>query len=128
MSAPEVQPEGRPLPKVEYTSIEYPGAICNVPKALSTMGGIESISKVTSCCTVCNLQCLQAQDKFLELNFRPGCPYSHPLFANRISTSNFLLTVKRKSPTSSDFDFEIAGLIPQTYAFRGLFSSFFSHL
>eukprot|EP01127_Copromyxa_protea_P023229 TRINITY_DN8644_c0_g1_i1.p1 TRINITY_DN8644_c0_g1~~TRINITY_DN8644_c0_g1_i1.p1 ORF type:complete len:434 (-),score=79.56 TRINITY_DN8644_c0_g1_i1:35-1216(-) len=73
------------------------------------MGGPETINKT-----------LQTNDKFLELNFRPGCPYSHPIFANRISTSNFLLTVKKKSHTSNEFDFAITGLIPSTYAFRGM--------
>lgn len=68
-------------------------------------------------------QCMQSQDKFLELNFRPGCPYSHPLFANRISTSNFLLTVKRTSASSEKYSCAITGLIPRTYAFRGMCKS-----
>lgn len=39
---------GRAFPVTEYISVEYPGTVCNVSKALDTLGGNDSINKVRS--------------------------------------------------------------------------------
>ena len=56
---------------------------------------------------------------FLPLNFRPEDPYSHPIFGDKITSSNLLLKVTRDK-TTKQFDAEVVGLIPTTFRFRGM--------
>lgn len=102
-----------------YTSIEYPGPIKSVSRALTALGGLNHLSLALS----------STPPLPIELNLMPGNPYSHPIPANVSSTGNLLVKiVKRKKKvrgkTEDEIDagvytFEVVGLVEKGVRFRG---------
>ena len=118
MSAPAY-----PLPDTQFYSIEYPGYIkpTSVPYAIRTLGGqtvVESAFKRTA----------NKAETILELNFRPGNPFAHPVPGEVVHTNNILMkVVKRKRRRAlpaeegepiGEFTVEALGVIPKTVRFR----------
>ncbi|XP_016045790.1 general transcription factor 3C polypeptide 5 [Erinaceus europaeus] len=103
----------------QLVCVEYPGAVRDVPRMLSTLGGEESISRVYA-----------DPSKRLELYFRPKDPYCHPVCANRFSTSSLLLRIRKKTSQRGvvgpraqpkiTFDMEILGVVSTIYKFQGM--------
>lgn len=115
--------------KKRFIGIEFPATVKNLDKALETLGGSKTISKVLRCVVpYCSNQLEKAaasNSKLIELRFRPNDPYCHPVFGDRVTTSNLLLKVKCKRKRSdpsqiTNFSTEIVGSIPTTYRFQGL--------
>lgn len=63
--------------------------------------------------------------KRLELHFRPKDPYCHPVCANRLSATNLLLRVRKRTrrrpgvPPEVTLHMEVVGIVPIVYKFQG---------
>ncbi len=110
----------KPLPSTHFYSIEYPGYVqpTSVSLALERLGGqssVDSAFKRTGGKTA----------SVIELNLRPGNPFSHPIPGEVVATNNVLLkVVKRRrkqkdgQPSVGEYTVEAVGVIPKTTRFR----------
>lgn len=104
-----------PLPDRCFVSIEYPGDIQNIAKAIQTLGGEKRI-----------LQACKDPEGCLELRFNPNALHKHPLTGLRKTTSNILMKVLLKSTTLPSGQLinktvaKLYGKISTTYAFEGM--------
>ncbi|CAG8570655.1 8679_t:CDS:2 [Diversispora eburnea] len=116
------------IPSQQLFSVEYPGYVKNMDKILQTLGGRKGLKKAVN-------------EDLMELRFRPGDPFCHPINGDVIPTSNLLLKVswKRKKIKKrvskrlveeednnqsddrniKDLDFQVIGIISKTCRFRG---------
>ncbi|RHZ56369.1 hypothetical protein Glove_402g64 [Diversispora epigaea] len=120
------------IPSQQLFSVEYPGYVKNMDKVLQTLGGRKGLKKAVN-------------EDLMELRFRPGDPFCHPINGDVIPTSNLLLKVswKRKKikkrvsqrlveeeeveednqsdeKNIKDLDFQVIGIISKTCRFRGM--------
>ncbi|KAI0053086.1 hypothetical protein FA95DRAFT_1579753 [Auriscalpium vulgare] len=121
-----------PLPTTHFYSIEYPGYVrpTSIPQALNALGGNGSIDAAFR-------RNASKQDSLLELNLRPGNPFSHPIPGDIVATNNIVLkVVKRKrrkaNPTENasgdnsceavvdEYTATAIGVIPKTARFRSM--------
>uniref|UniRef100_A0A673CLD1 General transcription factor IIIC, polypeptide 5 n=1 Tax=Sphaeramia orbicularis TaxID=375764 RepID=A0A673CLD1_9TELE len=93
--------------------VEYPAVVTSVDRMMETLGGEQAVSKTYA-----------HPNRRLELRFRPQDPFCHCLCANRLSSSNLLLKVRRrtrkKDPKDAQIHMEIVGVIGTTYKFQGM--------
>jgi general transcription factor 3C polypeptide 5 (transcription factor C subunit 1) len=113
----------RPLPTTQFYSIEYPGYVkaTSVPLALERLGGQASVDAAFKRGSGKN-ECA------LELNMRPGNPFSHPIPGEVLPSSNILMKVvkrrRKKRLLNGDeelvgeYTIEAVGVIPKTARFR----------
>ena len=115
----------KPLPPTHFYSVEFPGFVkpSSVPLAVERLGGqssVEAAFKRTGSKT----------GSLIEMNLRPGNPFSHPIPGDIVSTNNILLRVvrrKRKVSTAGgpqstgEYTVQTMGSIPKTVRFRGTF-------
>lgn len=80
---------------------------------LETLGGEETVARTYS-----------NPARRLEMRFRPGDPYCHAVCADRYSTANLLLRVKRRKkkrrdgsdePAEVKYEQEILGIVANTF-------------
>ncbi|KAF8978960.1 tau 95 subunit of transcription factor TFIIIC [Entomortierella lignicola] len=120
------------VPETKFFSVEFPGYIKNLDKALEALGGEQAITNASAP---------------LDLRFRVRDPFSIPVQGQHVSTGNFLLKATRRykvkrqpgsqrslppyrAPTDDDvpyeknekpeYKFEVMGAIPKTVRFTGL--------
>ncbi|KAK9768590.1 tau 95 subunit of transcription factor TFIIIC [Basidiobolus ranarum] len=120
-----------PLPnEKEFFAVEYPGYVKNIDKVLNTLGGQHGLQRA-----------LKEDCGYLELRYRPGDHFSHPINGDVIHTGNLLLKVTRRvrrrkgfrnapreeeqcfsveNEEESNFNAEIVGVISKTCRFRGM--------
>jgi general transcription factor 3C polypeptide 5 (transcription factor C subunit 1) len=111
----------RPLPQIPFYSIEYPGYVSSnsIPRAIHSVGGQAVIDNAFK-------RNASRTESLLELNLRPGNPFSHPVPGDVCPTSNVLMkVVKRKrrivdaqSELEGEYTAEVVGVIPKTARFR----------
>ena len=117
--APEIQ-----LPSMPFYSVEYPGYVTpeSIPLAIQHLGGQSSLDNAFK-------RTATKKESLLELNFRLGNPFSHPVPGDVIPTSNILLKVVKKRRKRKegepydpehvgDYTIEAMGPIPKTARFR----------
>ena len=130
-SVQQPQPkEAQPLPlhSQYYYSVEYPGYVAptSVSSAILHLGGQASVDNAFK-----RIRRNEARDNLVDLKFRPGNPFSHPVPGDVTSTNNLLLkVVKRKrrrlnapqdaisDKVEGEFTAEVVGNIPKTLRFR----------
>jgi general transcription factor 3C polypeptide 5 (transcription factor C subunit 1) len=110
-----------PLPPTHFYSVEYPGYVqpSSVPLAVRTLGGQSSLESAFK-------RNATKTETLLELNFRPGNPFSHPVPGDVVATNNILMkVVKRKrrrldgeDNVVGEYTAEAVGVIPKTARFR----------
>lgn len=116
----------QPLPATQFFSVEYPGYVqpSSVHIALRNLGGPSSLENAFKRGAAKN-------EGLLELNFRPGNPFAHPIPGDIVNTSNILFKVTKrkrrkvdsdKSPDAFDGDYtvEAMGVILKTARFRSV--------
>ncbi|KAH7930260.1 hypothetical protein BV22DRAFT_1028484 [Leucogyrophana mollusca] len=117
----------RPLPSTAFYSVEYPGYVkpSSVHLAVRNLGGQSSLDTAFKRTAAKN-------DALLELNLRPGNPFSHPIPGDIVATNNILLKVvkrKRRKPIDDttggeqvigEYTAEAVGVIPKTARFRSM--------
>ena len=99
-----------------YVSVEFPGYINNIDKALETLSPLSKQTRI-------------GEVSFIEMNFRPQEASSHPIFGESVKTTNLLLTVRKRKQiiqneeeiSQSDFSFSIDGIVDTSFRFLGLF-------
>lgn len=111
----------RPLPSTHFYSIEYPGYVkaTSVPLALERIGGQASVDSAFK-------RIGNKGGSMLELNLRPGNPFSHPIPGEVVPTNNLVLkVVKRKKvrrggskESTGEYTVSAVGMIPKTARFR----------
>lgn len=93
--------------------VEYPGFVKNVDKALATMGGLETIEKVS-----------KSDKDRLELKFRKKDPLSHPAYGDRSAKKCLVLKLKkiRKGPSdiNCEYSISVVGKAQTSYCFETL--------
>lgn len=101
----------------KLVGIEYPGYVENVQTMLQTLGGEEAITQTNN-----------GNPTRLELSFRPGDPYCHPMCGDRFPTSNLLLRVRKKRRKRNTagteevkYEQEILGIVDTTFRYESLF-------
>nr|GAT53955.1 predicted protein [Mycena chlorophos] len=115
------------LPTTPFYSIEYPGYVrdTSVPLALKNLGGqhaLDAAFKRTASKTDAHT---------LEVNLRPGNPFSHPIPGEVVPTTNLLLKIvkrKRKNRMHVDgepellgeYTAEVVGVTSKTVRFRSM--------
>uniref|UniRef100_A0A8C4QG94 General transcription factor IIIC, polypeptide 5 n=1 Tax=Eptatretus burgeri TaxID=7764 RepID=A0A8C4QG94_EPTBU len=106
-----------PLPT--FVCVELPAVLSSVSNVLQALGGHDGLEKVHG-----------DPARRLELSFRPGDPYCHPVYGDRFSSTSLLLRVRRRrkalkqgveeaaiwGPCKS----QVLGIITTTYKFQGL--------
>ncbi|OMJ19356.1 General transcription factor 3C polypeptide 5 [Smittium culicis] len=110
------------FPNKFFYSIEYPGYVVNIDKALKTLGGSDNISNH-----------IATSDKDpVELRYEPNNKSLLPLLGEVVPTNNVLIKIKRKikkykdgrieelEPEKNSWDVEIVGWINKTVRFRGI--------
>jgi general transcription factor 3C polypeptide 5 (transcription factor C subunit 1) len=109
------------LPTTHFYSIEYPGYVqpSSVPLAIRTLGGQSSLETAFK-------RNATKTETLLELNLRPGNPFSHPITGDVVATNNILMKVvkRKRRRLNGEGDFvgeytaEAVGVIPKTGRFR----------
>jgi general transcription factor 3C polypeptide 5 (transcription factor C subunit 1) len=94
--------------------IEYPGFVKNVDKALSTMGGLDTIDKIS-----------RSEKDRLELKFRKKDPLSHPAYGDRTSKKCLVFRLRRNKNASSQgqdgtYTLSVIGKVQTSYSFETL--------
>ncbi|KAF9896888.1 tau 95 subunit of transcription factor TFIIIC, partial [Lobosporangium transversale] len=135
-TTPEAEPATiEQVPERKIFSIEFPGHVQNLDKAIEALGGEKAITNAYH------------GGAPLDLRYRTKDPFSIPIHGQTISTGNFLLKATRRykvkcqpgskrtlppyrAPTEADvpynedeepeYSFEIVGSIPKTTRFAGL--------
>lgn len=87
--------------------VEYPGSVKNPDKALDTLGGIESVTKVNN-----------SQKDRLELRFRKKDPLAHPAYGDRTPKKCLVLRIKKLR--NDTFSLEAVGKIQTSFKFETL--------
>lgn len=112
--------------ETRFASIEFPGPVKSIPRALRALGGLSHISTV--------LSSPDALDKpELELNLSTGNPFFHPVQAAIRDTGNVVMKVvkrRRKVPRVGEdgkeelglFSMEVVGTADRTVRFRGAYA------
>ncbi|XP_037806166.1 general transcription factor 3C polypeptide 5 [Lucilia sericata] len=98
----------------EYELIEYPGMVKNIDNMISTLGGINKISRA-----------LGGDTKRLELRYHPDNPFNKPLCGESSKRAGLLLSVKvRKSKRDPNkppqYTIKIMGYINKSFTFESL--------
>lgn len=117
----------------EYELIEYPGLVKNIDKMISTLGGMNKISRV-SCTQIYkfirtkfyNKLCFQAlggENKRLELRYHPDNPFNKPLSGDSSKRTGLLLSIKvRKSKRNPSkpplYTVKIMGYVTKSFTFE----------
>ncbi|XP_061427648.1 general transcription factor 3C polypeptide 5 [Lethenteron reissneri] len=117
-----------------FVCVEYPGVVSNPDAMLATLGGLESLSKTYA-----------EPTRRLELCFRPGDPFCHPVCGDRLPATGLLIRIRRccrrrrargttagsdedgsssasaaAPPEEVKYDSEALGIINTTYKFQGM--------
>lgn len=101
-------------------SVDYPGIVKNLDKALETLDGVKTVENVFN----------SPKDR-LELTFRKQDPYAHPTHGDRVASRSLLVRFKRRrmkksadNPDNSsqlyDYRVEVVGKIQTTFKFETL--------
>ncbi|BFZ54583.1 tau 95 subunit of transcription factor TFIIIC [Savitreella phatthalungensis] len=91
-----------------FFSIEFPGNVVNIDKAIAMLGGQDGIQRAV----------YQPEDARLELRFRPDDRFEHPVQASVLKTSNLLVKLKRDR--GKVVDHEAVAIIRNTARFRAI--------
>ena len=123
LEPPSEAPE-RPLPKVPFYSVEYPGYVLptSIPLAVKNLGGQVSIDSAFK-------RAASKTESLIELTLRPDQPFAHPIPGDIVATNNILLKVvrrRRKRRVDLEWDdgaigeytAEAVGIVPKTARFR----------
>lgn len=114
------------LPDKIFHAIQYPGFVkpTSVPLVVANLGGQANLDRAFK-------RGNSKSQSYLELNFRPNNPYSHPVPGEVVNTNCILLKVTKKkrhrrSDSTTDqregeFVFEGLGRMLRTARFRGEF-------
>ncbi|KAF9170232.1 tau 95 subunit of transcription factor TFIIIC [Mortierella sp. AD010] len=136
------------VPDAKFFSVEFPGHVENVDKALEALGGKRAITDASnSFHPKSRNNCMAAYlgGAPLDLRYRAKDPFSIPIHGLTVSTGNFLLKATRRykvkrrpgserslppyrAPRDDDvpydkdveYRFEVVGAIPKTVRFSGL--------
>lgn len=112
-----------PLSTEKFYVIEFPGYVkeSSISRATEHLGGHARI---------CNAfrKNMNKSDSLLELSWRPGNPFAHPIQGGVLTSNNLLLKVRKRKykqrgdPNAAgregDFTAEVVGVIPRTIRFR----------
>lgn len=113
----------KPLPSTHFYSVEFPGYVqaSSVTLAMEHLGGQSNVYAAFK-------RTGNKSGSLLELNMRPGNPFSHPIPGDIVSTNNILLKIiKRKRRVRSasntqkctgEYIVQTMGSIPKTTRFR----------
>ncbi|KAJ2332864.1 tau 95 subunit of transcription factor TFIIIC [Coemansia sp. RSA 2681] len=85
----EEMAERRPLPERTAFSIEYPGYVNSVEKAIMTLGGPERVAQ--------HATSEVDEEGPVELRFRYNDPASHPISGDKVATRNLLIKVTKRT-------------------------------
>ncbi|KAI9357025.1 RNA polymerase III transcription factor IIIC subunit-domain-containing protein, partial [Zopfochytrium polystomum] len=100
-----------PLPRWRFHAIEFPGRVHSLAAAVHALGGAAAIEHAGPGIGT------------LELRFRPGDPFCHPVMGDVIGTSNLLMKVtKRRSRRTGRVEVktEVVGAVAKTCRFRAI--------
>lgn len=106
-----------------FVSIEYPGPIKSISKALASIGGLPHVTSVLNAPPTLDT----IKRARIELNLAPGNVYTHPVSGVTSDTGNLVLkVVKRRKRTANGADedggvyrYEAIGVAAKTVRFRG---------
>lgn len=73
-------------PAKTVLSVEHPGNVHNVDKAMETLGGAKALQRMAD----------DPTSNYLELRFRPSDRFEHPIRSQVAKTANLLARVKVK--------------------------------
>jgi len=101
----------QPVPSREAFLVEFPGYFRNPQAAIQTLGGVDALTKAAS-----------SDDSVLQLRFRPGDPYSHPLYGERQAAAGLLLKIARKvaDPSQHGVTAEVLACVHTKFTFSGM--------
>lgn len=108
MDEPAYAP-AHPLPQTAFYSVEYPGYVASLDRALETLPQRKLDAAFRRGATA------------LELHLRPHDPFAHPLHGDVVRTSNLVLKVvkrKRKDGTRAEYTAAVVGSVGRTARFR----------
>ncbi|KAI8966932.1 RNA polymerase III transcription factor IIIC subunit-domain-containing protein [Mycotypha africana] len=108
-----------PIPDKQYLSVEYPGCVKRINKAIATLGGERALSDALS------------NNRRVQLSYRRGDPFSHPINSDTVACAKLLVKVTRRvkrdrntgEVVKEDHDgykVEIMGKIFKTVRFRAM--------
>ncbi|KAI6047342.1 RNA polymerase III transcription factor IIIC subunit-domain-containing protein [Pisolithus marmoratus] len=123
---PTAVAQERPLPATQFYSVEYPGYVqpSSVHLALRNLGGPSSLENAFK-------RGAAKHEGLLELNFRPGNPFAHPIPGDVVNTSNVLFKVTKRrrrnvdgdksaDAIAGDYTVEAMGVILKSARFRSM--------
>ncbi|KAI8372820.1 RNA polymerase III transcription factor IIIC subunit-domain-containing protein, partial [Radiomyces spectabilis] len=102
-----------PIGKKKYLCVEYPAIVKNTHRAIDAMGGEKALAASL------------VHETPIELRFRPGDPFSHPINGDIVPSSKLLVKVTRRvksgQPTEeAEIKTELLGTVSKTLRFRTL--------
>ena len=108
-----------PIGDKRYFSVEYPGYVKNVDRALASLGGEKALTEALT------------RETNVKLRYRPNDPFSHPIQGRILPTAKLLVKVtrrvKRDSATgeiiedaSEKYQTAVEGIVTKTVRFRGI--------
>ncbi|KZW04045.1 hypothetical protein EXIGLDRAFT_13046 [Exidia glandulosa HHB12029] len=109
--APVALAPALPLPQTPFYSVEYPGYVASLDRALETLPQRALDTAFRRNATT------------LELHMRPRDPFAHPIQGDVVRTSNLVLKVvkrKRKDGTRGEYTATVVGSVGKTARFRAM--------
>lgn len=114
-----------PLPSDKFYAIEFPGRIRpqqdSIDRAVQHLGGPSAIARAFK-------RNASKLDSLLEINWRPGNSFSHPIPSRTVVVNNLLMKVVKRKRIKRDgkmletpeweFTAKIVGVVPKTIRFR----------
>lgn len=131
VTGPQKAAPEHPVPSQHFYAVEFPGVVQDesVDRAIEHLGGQRAIDRAFK-------RNASKADSMLELNWRPGDPFSHPVPGGVDHANNILLKVtkrKRKRKNGEElavpegeFVAEAVGVIPKTIRFRSTSKAYYT--
>jgi len=104
----------------QLMSVEYPGLVRNVDKAIANLGGLEAIAQAahdsggTPSTTAAN-----GKEKTLSVSLRPSNIFAHPLQGRLTGNESLLVRVKPNPSGEGPSKVQIEGVVSSSWRFRG---------
>ncbi|GAA5804473.1 hypothetical protein HPULCUR_009968 [Helicostylum pulchrum] len=101
-----------PIGDKTFFCVEYPGYVKRVKRALETLGGEKALTEALN------------TNSTVDLNYRPGDPFSHAIKGQILPTSKLLVKVtrrvKKNKEAEAKWETKIEGVVTNTLRFRNL--------
>jgi Tau95 Triple barrel domain len=109
-----------PIPSTHpLLSIEHPAIVSSIVNGIRTLGGQDSIRKVTAQ-GLLTQAAVDHETASLELRYRPDDAYQHPIISQSVKAQNMVLKLSKSKIDGRIEDVSVVGVVDTILRFRGI--------